>query len=278
MDGQPSGMSTTPTTSPGNNTRTNHCQRLLFNCDGESSADPEYLRSNEESDRTENILAEGMNQLSFVELQREQEDLHGVAADHTERTGELTRRLFALESQLQASKSQTAYETAERMNPDYVSDRDFRLNFLRANRYDPEQSADQMIRYFEIKSQLFGVNKLTKDIRLSDLSSDDIHCLRQGNYQISPIKDRANRTIIIQFPSNQNPKMTQNELRSRFFFYMDVVKSLNSTNRSIVHINYGVGRSRGGNYRASMNLFFGLSMVPYFCVCCCTSIDTRVGI
>lgn len=217
----------------------NNCQYFGFNCGrGGKPSRPQKAEKNE----VDEIFVEGMNRLSFDELQREQEDLHGVSADFTEKVEDVNRMLSTLNDHLQHMKPGSAYEKAETMNQNYISNRDFRMTFLRANRYDPKASANQMIRFFDVKSKLFGEDKLTRDILLSDLNHDDIDCLQRGTYQISPVKDRANRAILMQFPGLRAPKAIENELRSRFYINMGLIGSLNTANRSVVYINYGVGK------------------------------------
>ncbi|MGK3742167.1 MAG: hypothetical protein ACI90V_009021, partial [Bacillariaceae sp.] len=81
-----------------------------------------------------------------------------------------------------------AFCEAQRMNPNYVNSRKFRIMFLRMfsssrnsddNQYYavPKAAARKMIKYFTIKKYLFGNSNncevLGRDVRLSDLSKDD---------------------------------------------------------------------------------------------------------
>lgn len=143
----------------------------------------------------EKMLVQGMNKLSFDEYQREQEDLHGVVADFPERTDEMNHLLQLLQTNLDDIKHGTAYQTAEALNRSYVSDRDYRMTFLRANRYSPKAAAEQMIRHFDLKLKLFGKDKLARDIALSDLGDEDVKTLIGGSYQVSPVRDRAGRYV-----------------------------------------------------------------------------------
>mmetsp|Transcript_41683 Transcript_41683/g.100379 ORF Transcript_41683/g.100379 Transcript_41683/m.100379 type:complete len:584 (+) Transcript_41683:2656-4407(+) len=197
------------------------------------------------SDEVDELLVQGLNRLTFDELQKEQDDLHGVADDTAERAERMTRLLGCLDDHLKEVKAGTAYESAERINKDYVSERDFRLRFLRANRYDPQASADQMIRFFDTKLNLFGKDKLVKDICLSDLDEDDVECLLNGSTFLSDYKDRAGRCIIFHLPALRGYKSAENELRARYYLYMHVCQSLNSPNCGIVVIVYHVGHFKG---------------------------------
>jgi hypothetical protein len=219
------------------------CLGFKFNISQENAATREsyqHLENNE----VDKILVQGMSSLSFNERQREQDDLHGVSAEFIERTDEMDHVLGLVQNKLNMIKHGTAYELAEAMNLSYVSDRNFRMPFLRANRYNPQEAADQMIRHFDLKQKLFGRDKLTKDIATSDLSDDDIKPLIGGSYHISKVRDRAGRLILLKFPKLRDYKSVENELRGRFYFYTELVKSLDSETRGVVMINYSVGQFR----------------------------------
>ena len=154
-----------------------------------------FQHQREPKDEVQDVLVEGMNRLTFYELQREQDDLHGVAEDTAERSPEVNRLLVDLDEHLKKSKAGTAYEIAEKHNLAYVSSRRFRMLFLRATRYDPQVSANQLIAYFDVKRELFGKEKLAREITLSDLDEDDVDCLLNGSSLVSNFKDRAGRCV-----------------------------------------------------------------------------------
>jgi len=190
------------------------------------------------------LIVQGMNSLSFNELQKEQEELHGVSADKAEKPADVDNMLIDVQDHLQQIKGGTPYEDAERLNQDYVRNRDFQMHFLRANEYDPKAAAEQMIRHFEMKASLFSKDKLARDILLSDLDDDDIACLLRGSYQVTAFKDRSNRKILVQLPGLREYKTIENELRSLFYQYMHVINSLDYTSRGCIFIYYAVGEFR----------------------------------
>jgi hypothetical protein len=71
-----------------------------------------------------------------------------------------------------------------------VEQREFRLSFLRAERFDIKKAATRFIDYFEEKRRLFGVNNLTTKIKLKDLDSQTKDCLESGQIQLLPGRDR----------------------------------------------------------------------------------------
>ena len=71
-----------------------------------------------------------------------------------------------------------------------VEQRDFRLSFLRAERYDTKKAAVRMIDYFQEKRRLFGIENLTTKIQIKDLDADSKHCFESGQIQLLPERDR----------------------------------------------------------------------------------------
>ena len=80
-----------------------------------------------------------------------------------------------------------ALEKALDMAPEYVLHTGFCLKFLRAERFDVPLAAARMALYFQEKESLFGEEKLCRDILLSDLSEDDMQCLKSGYVQVCKI-------------------------------------------------------------------------------------------
>ena len=72
--------------------------------------------------------------------------------------------------------------------------------FLRAESFDPYNAASRMVRFFDEKYELFGADKLTKDITQDDLDPDDIAALERGVYQELPEKDCAGRKVFFFMP------------------------------------------------------------------------------
>lgn len=77
--------------------------------------------------------------------------------------------------------------------------RDFRIMFLRGNRYNPEKAAKQMVAFFDSKLMLFGKDLLAKHITLNDLDEDDREGLRHGCVLPGPTLDRAGRQLLVNF-------------------------------------------------------------------------------
>jgi hypothetical protein len=89
----------------------------------------------------------------------------------------------------------TALRRARVQCPQYVDDPDFRLRFLRSERFHVKNAANRLLRHFEEKKFLFGEHCLGRDVRLSDLNDDDLQCLRCGGLQVTSILDRHGRAV-----------------------------------------------------------------------------------
>jgi hypothetical protein len=151
------------------------------------------------------ILAKEMYRLSIDERNEALYDFHGIAEMPQENPEMLARALGALEEGIQNIPKKAAYETALAMSPDYVRDPKFRLKFLRAaDKFDPKSAAHKLVEFLEVKMELFGSDKLTKDIKLKDLSADDLSVLESCAVQVLRGRDTAGRAIFCQFMAYRN--------------------------------------------------------------------------
>lgn len=111
---------------------------------GTKSQNDEAFDSNGASKEKEDLdkyLAESMNKLSFKDREAALEEVHGIAKTDPEDPMTLACKFAQLDAHIASMKHRTFYEKTESMDPSYVSCRDFRLMFLRCNRYDPKAAA-----------------------------------------------------------------------------------------------------------------------------------------
>ena len=184
--------------------------------------------SNEEEEKAKEndaLLSEALQNLSFEEREEQQDLLHGVDVHSADAESKFIDCILQeLDGHLWRMKHGTVYEIAERMDPEYVHARPFRVMFLRGNRYNAKVSADQILKFFGWKQQLFGTDKLVKDITIEDLNEDDLACLRTGCCQISG-KDSSDRPILVDIPGLRSFRTLRNELRTRYFVWMKAFES-----------------------------------------------------
>lgn len=189
----------------------------------------------------DNMLSQAMESLTFEERQEQQEILHGVDQKVAEEENFIEASLQQLEIQLGKIKSRSVYALAEQMDPEYVRARKFRIMFLRGNRYNVEESAENMLRFFEMKCKLFGLGKLVNDITLGDLEKDDIAALKTGFVQIAG-KDSSGRILFLNFPGLRGENMEiKNELRMRFYVLMSALEKEENQLSGFISIVFSVG-------------------------------------
>ena len=130
----------------------------------------------------------------------------------------MEQKLTQLETELSRIRNKEAYNAAKIMDQDYVENRDFRLLFLRADRFNAKKAALRMARHFQAKSDLFGRDKIARDIVQSDLEKEDLECLYAGYEQFLPSKDRAGRDVFMQLAHANNKRMNVTSKLRRFYY------------------------------------------------------------
>jgi len=75
-----------------------------------------------------------------------------------------------------------AYRVARKQDETYVTNPNFTIGFLRAEHYDVKKAAWRMFRHLKIKRELFGDEKLARDILLDDLGEKGKEILEKGLY------------------------------------------------------------------------------------------------
>jgi hypothetical protein len=144
------------------------------------------------------ILAKEMAALSVQERDYVIQDIHGIAEEEfpEDDNNFLQQQLQQLEVCLTQIDPKSAYNRALYQAPDYVRNDQFRLLFLRGERFNVQAAAQLMVLHFEEKQRLFGTDVLGRDIRLDDLSDVDRKELEKGFLQILPVRDRAGRIVV----------------------------------------------------------------------------------
>lgn len=136
-----------------------------------------------------------------------------------------------------------AFLEAQLLNPNYVNGKEFRLMFVRRysnledNQFDVRQAAEKLIVHFGVKKMIFGNGEiLGRDVRLSDLSKDDIDAMHTGAYQTLPIRDISGRGVVIYAPGQRSYKMIENWLRGLWYMVSLTTRDLENQKVGIVTI------------------------------------------
>lgn len=193
-----------------------------------------------------------LNKLSIQERDEANFDLHGVNAILNEDEELTSECLHAFESELSAipQTEKKAYLSARDQNPDYVMDSTFLLMFLRADQFDTKAAAARFVSFFRIKLELFGRDKLGREIRVDDLNEDDIACLESGYAQVLNARDRAGRAIFMLMPMIRKYKTMENKLRAIYMVLMLALKDIDTQKNGVVAIPYNVGSGKSKDRQA----------------------------
>jgi hypothetical protein len=165
-------------------------------------------------------LAQELNAMSLKEREEVLYDIHGVG-DTVEETPELIthclKEMDAWITKKKRNKKQSAaYRAAESQSREYVEQRKWRLMFLRADNFDAKRAAHRLMYHFEKKLELFGMDKLAKDITLDDMSASDVECIDNGHVQHLPVRDQAGRAVIAVLLPHMKYQEQLNAVRSNF--------------------------------------------------------------
>ena len=152
------------------------------------------------------LLAQELNNLSIQERDTILADVHGISQP-IEETAELVQKaLTHLDRELDKIKTKLAFSQAKKESPNFVNDVNFRLKFLRAHGFREKDAAACMVSFFEAKLDLFGPNRLTREILLDDLDEEDMDLMKRGGFQILPESDQSNRVVVSHWPIVHNEK------------------------------------------------------------------------
>ena len=156
----------------------------------------------------------------------------------------LTQCLDEMEVELSNMKlsDKMIYERVKEISPDYVSSKDFRLRFLRCERFCPKLASKRLVKHFQMKYDLFKgsihggtvndvddqvlLSMLGRDVQLSDLSRAEQHLLhmktgtqrvkngtgRAPAFRFLTHPDHAGRDILFDRPSQVNYDDIQSEV------------------------------------------------------------------
>lgn len=181
------------------------------------------------------ILAKGMTELSIKERESVFYDLHGVAEEINEEPEFIAKRLAELDVAIANTPNREAYEKANRIDPLYVHSLEFRLMFLRSERFDAKQTASRLIRHFETKLDLFGPECLAREIRYEDLHEGAVKCLEAGYLQLLPLRDRTGRAIISCMPTLRCGSPEDN-VRANWYVMMNALRDEGTQRKGVVGI------------------------------------------
>lgn len=165
----------------------------------------------------------------------------------------IRQRVWFLKHELDDKKIGEGLRLARQQNSEYVHAQ--RIKFLRADRYDVNLASARMIRFFDIKRELFcapGYNEkddtdrmgcLGRDLRLSDFSKNDLELWKNtGFFQLCGMRYHAKRAIALVFGKVLAEAKIPAALVLRVYLYVfDLLSRDESTQRAgVVLIAYSM--------------------------------------
>lgn len=135
-------------------------------------------------------------------------DVHGTDPEIEETQEFIRGKLEQLEETLDAFDGEKeAYELALFVNQTYVQSDEFRIMFLRADRFDAEAAARRMVNYWERKVDLFGTENAFRKLNfLLDFKKEDDVAVRSGGCRLLPHADEAGRAIVFLYRKYYDPR------------------------------------------------------------------------
>jgi hypothetical protein len=185
-----------------------------------------------------------MVRLSNQQVQRIGEDIIGVASrvDIPDTSvAELHKEIALLIAS--GTFNTDAYELAYELDPEYATNHQLGLSFLRSVEGSCKRAAKRYVRHFENKLYLFGRDKLCKDIELSDLDEYDVEALESGGFQVLKEKDRAGRPILFGRYTCMKYRSVPNMLRTLWYVWSSIVEDKEAQRSGIVAIGFESGKT-----------------------------------
>ena len=154
---------------------------------------PSRRREETQSD----ALVEELNALSVRERESVYNAIHGMS-NLSEETPELldtSMKSLKTAIELIPKKKRHALDRALFLKPTLIHDKAFLLMFLRADCFDTIEAADRMNKFFDMKLELFGENKLVERITYEDLDEEDREFVDSGCVNTLGYKDSKGRPV-----------------------------------------------------------------------------------
>eukprot|EP00980_Cylindrotheca_fusiformis_P029842 scaffold23925_cov157-Cylindrotheca_fusiformis.AAC.5 len=197
-------------------------------------------RTAPEPDVADSLISRAMAACSIKVLEEAYDDIHGTAQAVEETPSFVEKSLEELELQIRMRKDSEAYLLAKEMDSSYVENPEFRLMFLRTDRFNVKAAALRIVRHFQAKLDLFGKEALARDITQDDLDKETMGSLYQGLVRILRTPDRSGRAVALWIVDGTHAQLSLNaKLRRTFYSAMVAAASSPETQkRGLVGVIY----------------------------------------
>lgn len=177
-------------------------------------------------------IAKEMTDLTVQERERIYNDVHGVTQDLEETPEMMQGCLTDFDATITSmpNKDRKAFNKACFLRPSLETDIKFKLQFIRADKYNARHAAQRMVSHFEEKLKLFGEDKLVKRITIDDLSELGLQVFQSGFLADCPVKDQRGRPICF-FDDTKLEKLNHIPIEAllRCFWYQMMIRIRDDT-------------------------------------------------
>ncbi|KAG7342820.1 hypothetical protein IV203_020764 [Nitzschia inconspicua] len=182
--------------------------------------------------------------LSNQQVQKIGEDLIGVANRVDVPNSSVAELQLEIQRLVSSGTFGTdAYQLACRLDPEFANSRRLKLAFLRSVEGSAKRAAKRYVRHFATKLELFGRDKLCKDIELSDLDEYDMEALESGGFQVLREKDRAGRPILFGRYTCMKYRSVPNMVRALWYVWSSIIEDDEAQTSGIVAIGFENGKT-----------------------------------
>jgi len=115
-------------------------------------------------------------------------------------------------SRMSSAGKAVAYQKALEQDSTFVHEYKSLLSFLRAEQYDVTRAATRLAKFYSLKLEGFGVEKLTKDISQEDLTQQERDGLYDSMSLQLPFRDREGRSVLVKVVGLPLPSTPAREL------------------------------------------------------------------
>lgn len=172
---------------------------------------------------TDADLAADMNALSFKERSEVEEDIHGVSNVIPETDEFVDAKIKELKESLKnmpRSANRIAWDRACFLRPSLETDRAHYLMFLRARRFVAFDAATLLLKFYEIKEELWGESMVMQRITWRDLNAQEQEFAKRGVYQFLTKRDSTGRAIGYHRVRQYDLRNSRNNALVKSFIYL----------------------------------------------------------
>lgn len=227
-------------------------------------------------DDDDKLLARDLAALSVSEREEAMLNLHGIyeSDQQVQETPELLQTSIAqLDNCLEKFMSEnngnlatadidtSAYRKALIQNPEYVKDPGLRTCILRTEKFQVEEAAKRLFRFFNAKELIFGETLLTKNICLQDLSEDDRLTLQSGFLQFLPLRDSSGRALLLVIPALRGSSPVQSRVKIAVYMILSLMEDIETHRRGLVLVHMNIGDRGGTNSQEATTVMQKFSLL-----------------